>query len=249
MQKRRILWLSKGRVFLAGGLFLFSFLLLGLTMPWEGRSIPVAVTAEPIRRGEVDKPEIAFACNVFWGEEHLPAMLSVLAENQIKMTFFIGGTWAKEHPDLLKEIAAAGHEIGNHSYSHPHLTKISSEKNREQIEKAQQIIYEITGIKTELYAPPYGEYDKRVLAVAEELDYDTILWTVDTIDWQRPSAETIRQRVMKKVSNGAIILMHPTKPTAEVLPQLVQELRAKGYTNTTDGEEIFFFFFFFFMDI
>lgn len=193
---------------------------------------------EAVRHGDETRPVIAFACNVFWGEEYLPQMLATLAKEDVRITFFIGGTWAKDNPTLLQEITAGGHELGNHSYSHPHPTQITTEKNREQIKRAEDTIAQITGVRTKLYAPPYGECDTRVIHTATQMGYRTILWSVDTIDWQKPSAVTIKQRVHKKVKNGAIVLMHPTRSTMEALPSLIRELREKGYTITTVSEVI-----------
>lgn len=187
----------------------------------------------PIERGNVNNPKVAFACNVFWGEEFLPEMLEALEKNNVHITFFIGGTWAKSNPEVLKMIADKGHELANHSYNHPHPNALSKEKNQEQILKTEAIVQEITGVKTALYAPPYGEYNDTVLKAAEELHYPTIMWTIDTIDWKRPPAEIIKSRVTKKVQNGAIVLMHPTAPTAKALPEMIKELTDQGYTITT----------------
>lgn len=189
--------------------------------------------SEPIFYGDQSQNKIALTCNVFWGEEFLPDMLSILEDNNVHITFFIGGTWAKDHPELLKKIVEKGHEVANHSYNHPHPNTLSKDKNKEQILKAENVIQEITGVKTVLYAPPYGEYNDTVLAAAKELNYNMIMWSIDTIDWKRPPAEIIKARVMKKAQNGAIVLMHPTEPTKKALPDLLKELREKGYTATT----------------
>nr|WP_232035547.1 polysaccharide deacetylase family protein [Methylomusa anaerophila] len=173
---------------------------------------------------------MALACNVFWGEEFLPQMLDTLAQQDAKITFFIGGSWAKKYPEMVKTIADGGHELGNHTYSHPHPNNLSKEKNQEQIIKTEELVHSITGIKTNLYAPPYGEYNNTVLMAAHELDYRTIMWSIDTIDWKRPPAQVIKNRVISKLHNGAIILMHPTAPTAEALPELLREIKNKGYT-------------------
>lgn len=228
-----VMRVKKGRIISSLLFCLCGIVLWGVAAPMVDESIESSVVGEAIRHGDESKPNIAFACNVFWGEEYLPQMLATLDKEAVDITFFIGGTWAKEQPELLKQIAAGGHELGNHTYSHPHPTQITSEKNREQIQKAEDIIREITGVQTKLYAPPYGECDKRVIHIADEMGYQTILWSVDTIDWQKPSAETIKQRVHKKVKNGTIVLMHPTRSTAEALPSLIQELKTKGYTITT----------------
>jgi len=187
---------------------------------------------QPIFHGSRSEPKIAFACNVFWGEEFLPDMLKILAANDIKITFFIGGSWAKRFPAVLTELAGHGHELGNHTYSHPHPNTLTKEQNKEQIIRAEELVTDLTQIKTKLYAPPYGEYNDTVLSAAAELGYTTIMWDVDTIDWKRPPAEMIINRVMKKVNNGSIILMHPTEPTVKALPELIKQL--KEISTVTD---------------
>ena len=187
----------------------------------------------PIFNGNMKEPKVAFACNIFSGEQFLPSMLSTLDANGSKITFFIGGSWGKRFPNLVTELAKNGHELANHTYSHPHPNTLSKDKNKEQIQRAEDLITELTKIKTNLYAPPYGEYNDAVLLAATELGYRTIMWSIDTIDWQNPPPELIISRVMKKINNGAIILIHPTKSTAEALPELIKQLKDKGYTITT----------------
>ncbi|QJW48294.1 polysaccharide deacetylase family protein [bacterium BFN5] len=211
-------------VIFAAGVFLTVAMLSGILQPLLTSTTTTQTKIQPIFHGNISEPKVAFACNVFWGEEFLPDMLQTLSNQNTHITFFIGGSWAKKYPDLLADIANKGHEVGNHTYSHPHPNTISKEKNKEQIVKTEDLVKEITGIKTTLYAPPYGEYNDTVLAAADELGYTTIMWTIDTIDWKRPPADIIKNRVVKKLHNGAIILMHPTEPTAKALPELITEL-------------------------
>lgn len=201
-------------------------------------SLKASDDPKPIYQGSTATKKVAFACNVFWGEEYLPAMLDTFAQNNVHITFFIGGSWAKQYPNLLQNIAQGGHELANHSYSHPHPNALSKEKNQEQIIKTQNIIEEITSQKTQLYAPPYGEFNQTVLAAANELGYTTIMWSIDTIDWRRPAPEIIHSRIIKKLQSGAIILMHPTEPTSKALPGIIKELQEKGYTITTVSDII-----------
>lgn len=219
-------------IFFAAGVFLVLAALAGFMQPMLSTVKPTG-QAEAIFHGDEQQPKVAFACNVFWGEEFLPDMLKTLDDNQIKISFFIGGSWAKRFPDALADIGKRGHELGNHTYSHPHPNSLSKEKNQEEITRAESLIKEITGIKTMLYAPPYGEYNDMVLQAASELGYRNILWSIDTVDWKRPAPEIIIARVVKKIHNGAIILMHPTAPTAAALPTLIKELKERGYTITT----------------
>ncbi len=230
-----VLYIRRGLVFkvIAWILLLGLFVLVGYLAMHDDYP-----TLAPIYQGAEDKREIALTVNVYWGEEYLPQMLETLQEHNVKATFFIGGMWAEKFPDLLKQIAAAGHEIGSHGYSHPHPDQLSKAGNLREMQRAEKIIEEITGKKVKLFAPPYGERGNEVLAAAEEAGYRFILWSVDTIDWQRPSPETIVQRVTQKIHNGAIVLMHPTAPTVKALPEIIKELKANGYQMVTVSQLI-----------
>ncbi len=190
---------------------------------------PATGRYEPIYQGNAGAKKIALTVNVVWGEEFIPQMLDILKKNDIKVTFNIGGQWAEQFPELTKQMAAAGHEIGNHGYSHPHPTYLNKKANAEQILKTGKIIYDLTGKKTSFFAPPYGEFNDTVLQAAGENGYQTILWSIDTIDWQRPAPEIIIKRVTTKAHNGAIVLMHPTAPTVQALPILLAKLHKEGY--------------------
>jgi len=196
---------------------------------------PAVTRFEPIYQGSTQTKKIALTCNVVWGEEYVPRMLEILKKNNVKITFFVGGKWAKDFPGLTQKIAGAGHELGNHSYSHPHPTFISQTENSREIETTEQAVYKAAQAKTKLYAPPYGEFNNTVLEAAGKLGYKTILWSIDTIDWKRPPAEDIVRRVCGK---GAIVLMHPTKPTIEALPTIIENLKKKGYELTTVSDVI-----------
>jgi probable sporulation protein (polysaccharide deacetylase family) len=224
-------------VLFSAGVFFAIIILSGLLQPIFNNTQPVNKPV-PIFHGNMASPKVAFACNVFWGEEYLPAMLNTLDENNIKITFFIGGSWGKRFPALVTELANRGHELGNHTYSHPHPNTIGKDKNKEQILRTEELVKELTAIKTSLYAPPYGEYNDTVLSAANELGYTTIMWSIDTIDWQRPPTEIIINRVMKKLHNGAIILIHPTEVTSKALPDLIQQIQNKGYTISTVSDII-----------
>jgi len=193
---------------------------------------PAVTNFDPIYQGSAQQKKMALTCNVVWGEEYIPEMLKILKKNNVKMTFFLGGEWVKGFPDLTKEIAK-DHELGNHSYSHPHPTFISREENIDEIKRTEQEVYQVTKIKTRLYAPPYGEFNNTVLQTAGESGYKTILWSIDTRDWQRPSPDVVVKRVCDKAHNGAIVLMHPTEPTVAALQVLIDDLKKKGYQLTT----------------
>lgn len=191
------------------------------------------IAKEPIYRGNPNVKKIAFTCNVYWGNEYIPTLLGILRENEVKITFFIGGSWAKKFPQILKDIYYEGHEIGNHGYNHKNHKDLSLEENKKEIMEAEQIIEEIIGIKTRLFAPPYGEFNNETIKAAEELNYQIIMWSIDTIDWKKPGSDYIINKVLKKAHNGAIVLIHPTQDTVEALPTILEELKRAGYKLTT----------------
>ncbi|UAC49422.1 polysaccharide deacetylase family protein [Bacillus aquiflavi] len=180
-----------------------------------------------IYKGHPDKPMVSFLINVAWGNEHLSSMLLVLKKHNVKASFFLEGRWVKENPELAKMIADAGHEIGNHSYSHPDMKKLSSHQIKEEIEKTNKVIKATTGKTVKWFAPPSGSYRDEVVHIAADMGLGTVMWSVDTIDWQKPSPPFLINRVVSKVHNGAMILMHPTEPTAKALNQLIIELKEK----------------------
>lgn len=191
---------------------------------------------DPIYKGSEEENEIAFACNVVWGNEYLPDILRILRENDIKITFFIGGDWAERYPDLLKSIYNEGHELGNHGYMHKKQSQLSMEQNKQEILKTENAVYMLTGCKTTLFAPPYGDINDTVVKSAESLGYKVIMWSIDTIDWNTKDYNKILERVNKKHHKGAIVLMHPTEVTVKALPQLIANLKDNNYSIVTVSE-------------
>ena len=182
----------------------------------------------PIYRGHPDKPMVSFLINVAWGNEFIPDMLATLKKHDIFVTFFLEGRWVKSNPDLAKMIADSGHELGNHSYTHPDMKTLSREEIREQLIKTNQVIEATTGKQVQWFGPPSGSYRDEVVEVAHSLQLGTVMWTVDTIDWQKPSPEVIINRVTTKVSSGSMILMHPTASTSAALDQLIKSIKQKN---------------------
>lgn len=207
--------------------------LLAMAVVWSFLgSEDASVMAEPIYQGTNDEQKVALAINVDWGEDIVPVMLDTLTKENVKATFFVTGRFAEKFPELVEQIYQAGHEIGNHGYKHPHPDELSVAQNQKDITQAETILEKLTGEKPKLYAPPYGEHGNTCLQAAEQCGYTTILWTADTIDWEKPapSHDTLVQRVTgDKLASGAIILMHPKEHTAEALPDIIQTIKAKGY--------------------
>lgn len=197
----------------------------------------------PIYRGHPDKPMVSFIINVAWGNEYLSEILATLKRHQVSTSFFLEGNWVKNNPDLAKMIVSAGHEVGNHSYSHPKMENLSAAQTREQLIKTNEVIEAATGVKCVLFAPPSGGYRDETVKIAAEFNMKTIMWTVDTIDWQKPTPDVLINRVMKKIDNGAMVLMHPTESTAKSLERLITQIEEKDLkigtvTELMDEERI-----------
>lgn len=181
-------------------------------------------------QGIKDEKVVAFACNVDWGNEYIEEMLDIFKKYDIKITYFPTGKWAEKNPDILKLIDAQGHEIGNHGYNHIDYNKLSFKENYEEIEKSDLIIKDIINKDLRYFAPPSGAFNDNTLEAAKQLNYKVIMWSVDTIDWRQDSVkEVIVNRVIDKIHNSAIVLMHPTKETNKALPEIIEHLLDNGY--------------------
>ncbi|MDZ5473430.1 polysaccharide deacetylase family protein [Bacillus sp. 31A1R] len=189
-----------------------------------------------IYKGHPDKPMVSFIINVAWGNEYISPILATLKKNNVQASFFLEGRWVKENPELAKMIVDAGHEVGNHSYSHPDMKIISAGRAREEIQKTNQVIEATTGKVPTWFAPPSGSYRDEVVQIASQEKLKTVMWSVDTIDWQKPSPDVLINRVVSKIHNGAMVLMHPTDSTAKALDQLIKQIQAKDLEIDTVSE-------------
>lgn len=186
---------------------------------------------KPIFHGHESRRQVAFVVNVAWGNSELLEILNLFSQHGLTKTFFIVGRWADKFPELVREIYHRGHEFGNHAYSDAHLPRLSDEEIRQEIQRTTAAIRRAVGeVPVPYFSPPYNDFDERVVRIAGELGYTTVLSSVDTADWMRPGAERIVRRVVGKVHNGAIVLMHPTEQTPAALLDLIPALKAQGYS-------------------
>jgi probable sporulation protein (polysaccharide deacetylase family) len=192
--------------------------------------------ASPIYRGNPSKPMVSFIINVAWGNEYLSDILATLKKHQITVSFFLEGNWVKKNPDLAKMIVEAGHEVGNHSYSHPDMKRLTAGRTRAELVKTNEVIEATTGKTCKWFAPPSGSYQEMTIKMAKELNMETVMWTVDTIDWQKPEPSVLISRVIPKVGNGSLILMHPTASTAKALDKLITLIEEKNLSIGTVTE-------------
>lgn len=214
-----------------------------------GPSRPGPLVARPVAAEPLDITQpiftvpgapraMAFAVNVDWGEEFLPALLDVLAARGVRITFFPTGRWAEKNPELMRRLAAAGHELGNHGSHHAHPAALDEAALVRLVVEGAAAVRRLTGQTTRLFAPPYGEWNAAMVQKVASVGHYTVLWTLDTIDWQRPAPERIVQRVLPRAQAGGIVLMHPTAPTLAALPALIDGLRTQGFQLMPVGELI-----------
>jgi peptidoglycan/xylan/chitin deacetylase (PgdA/CDA1 family) len=205
----------------------------------------VSVSAQEFVRGDPNRPWISVVFNAGAGYAPAPAILDTLKSKQVKTTFFLLGWWVDKNPDLVRRVAADGHEIGSHGYDVFDLTSVSDAEVRADLEHADASIKAITGRSTRpLWSPSAGYRDARVRGIAAALGWRPIYWTLDSGDWTEDAvAANVRQRVVSQASNGALIVMHfdspqTAKSIASALPATIDGLRARGFKLVTVTELI-----------
>lgn len=221
--------------------FVIFLMILSVFGATYGQAVTIGASTnsyEAIYRGNPNNPNASLMINVYWGTEYVMPMLEVMEEEGVLATFFVGGTWASKNPDLLNVIIQKGHEIGNHGYYHKDHDRISRQRNYEEINITHKLIEELTGYNMNLFAPPSGAFDSTTLEVAEELGYKTIMWTKDTIDWRDKDANICLNRATKNISNGDLILMHPTAHTLQALPGIINAYQQAEINLTTVSNTI-----------
>ncbi len=164
-------------------------------------------------------------------------ILDELKDRGVKASFFITGQNAEEYPDIVKRIYDEGHIIGNHTYSHLRLTTLNEEIYVEELRETSKLIEEITGQETIFVRPPYGEWDKKF---EKELKMFPVLWTVDPLDWCSTDASFIVERVVGKVKDNDIILLHDEYESTKVAVMVIIDiLQNRGYEFVTVDEILF----------
>ncbi len=187
-----------------------------------------------IERGNPQKNEVALMINVAWGTEFIQPMLHVLAAEGAFGTFFLVGRWAEEHSSLIQEIALYGHELANHGHTDSVVyTALTPEEMEKGLQQVNKLIEEITGMTPKYFTPHKGEYNQLLLEVVSRVGMRTVLWTVDTVDWQKPGVEKMKEKVLGELNAGEIILMHPTAETVLFLQEAIPLIKQRGFSLVT----------------
>lgn len=194
----------------------------------------------PIYSVERDDKLISISFDCAWGTDYTDLILNNLRVGDIKATWFMVEFWSEKYPEYVKKIDEAGHEIGTHSATHSYMSKQNAEEIRLELKTSSEAIKNVTGKEVELFRPPYGDYNDRLVKTASEEGYYCIQWDVDSLDWRDLSATDIAMRVINGVKSGSIILMHNNGlHTAEAVPIIVETLKNKGYKFVPIGELIY----------
>ena len=213
--------LKRAAVFAAGMAILLS------------RSANVAV----YRKGSGEGKKIALTFDDGPSKRNTEEILAILGEYGVKATFFVIGENAEANPDRIRSIYNAGHEIGNHTYTHAYISRIPASKLRSEIRRTEEVLTRITGQKPVVFRPPGGYYDDKSLAIVEEMGYRSVLWSLDTRDWSMPRSEKIVSKVTGETEGGDILLFHDLEskklPTPAALRKIIPALLEDGYEFVT----------------
>lgn len=184
----------------------------------------------PIYSVETSEKKIALSFDAAWGDEYTEDILDTLDKYKVKSTFFLVGFWLDKYPENVKEIAKRGHDIGNHSTTHPNMSQLSAEKMSEEINITGKKIEELTSKKPTLFRPPFGDYNDTLINTCKENGYYTIQWDIDSLDWKELGVQPVVDIVTRNVRNGSIVLFHNNaKYIKEYLPLVIERLQESGY--------------------
>lgn len=186
-------------------------------------------------RVSVGQPFVAMTFDDGPHPKNTPRLLDMLRERNIKATFYVIGRNVDMYPEITRRIVAEGHEIGNHTYTHGNLTKMSNDSVRTELNKCRASIAKATGVQPRTLRPPYGALLQKQRAwIHSEYNYPTIMWSVDPRDWQRPGPSVVTSRILSGATPGAIILAHDLHaPTVDAMPATLDGLLRKGYKFVT----------------
>lgn len=211
----------------------------------DGTSENAAVSSEPketpIYFVETDEKKLSISFDAAWGCEHTQSILDILAQNNVKATFFLTNIWLEEYADMAKNIADAGHEIAMHSVSHPHMPELSPAQMAEELTGNYDLIVQTTGFTPELFRFPFGDYNNQSIHAVREKGFYPVQWSIDSLDWQTSkSKDDIVNRVTMGLHPGAIILCHNNGTyTADAIAEIIPYAMNQGYTFVPIGELIY----------
>lgn len=236
-------WLDEGRKYrLAVMSAVAALCVCAVTLGLHAGSVEAAGTPRdlPIYNVKRDDKVVSISFDAAWGDEQTASLLATLEKYHVHTTFFTVGQWVERYPDQVRAIAAAGHEVMNHSDTHPHMTKLSRTEMTAELDRCSDRIEALTGVRPILFRAPYGDYDNTLVGAARACGMYTIQWDLDSLDWKDLTAAQICERILPKVQPGSIILLHNGGlHTPEALPMLLEGLQEQGYQVVPISELIY----------
>lgn len=217
----------------------------GLGFSQEGQPPTAAVSADELKKydayyiGDTSQKKIYLTFDAGFEAGYMPQILDALKKHNVKATFFVVGNYLETSPDLVKRMVEEGHIVGNHTYHHPDMSKISDLNSfSQEINGVEKLYQEITGQQMQkVYRPPQGKYSKENLEMAKELGYKTFFWSLAYVDWyqdKQPSHDEAYKKLLGRIHPGAIVLLHSTSKTnGEILDDLLTKWEDMGYSFGT----------------
>lgn len=203
---------------------------------WYFTTKPVFVTSAVAQRELpiycVERPDkvASLTFDAAWGNEDTQMLIDILGKYKVKATFFVVGDWVRKYPESVKALYDAGHEVMSHSDKHKHMPQLTAQQIKDDLNRVGDEIENVTGVRPNLFRPPYGEYDNKLVLTLREMGIQTIQWDVDSLDWKDLSATDIQKRVVPRVKPGSIVLFHnAAKHTPAALPGIIEALQRDGY--------------------
>lgn len=187
--------------------------------------------------GAEDKDQVAFTFDDGPNPEYTPQILAVLDKYHVRATFFMAGEMAQQYPEVVRLVAEQGHDVGNHTMTHPEAPKVNSQRLRQEVQGAAQLLERISGKRIHYFRPPYGYFDVAYFQACRDNNMDVVLWSIVPRDWEQPPAEVLVRRVVAEIRPGAIVLLHDgggdRRQTVKALPLIIEAIQARGLQAVT----------------
>ncbi len=203
-----------------------------------GEAEQVATGSESVYYRAEEPKGVSLMFNVYENTDNVNKILDTLDGYSAKATFFLGGCWADDNIDCVRDIAKRGHEVGSHGYFHKDHSKMNYAQNLAEIRPSVKLLNAMLGSEISLFAPPSGAFCPATVTAVEELGLKTVMWSRDTIDWRDSDVNLIINRATKNLANGEFILMHPKDVTVKALPKILSYMQTNGLTAVTVSNNI-----------
>lgn len=228
---------SKLVAILTNAFIMVTILAVSLVGYFSGSAVTATHESENLYYGSTGEG-VSLMFNVYESTENVKKILDILDEHEAKATFFIGGCWADDNVDCVREICSRGHEIGSHGYFHKDHSSMSLNANLEEIRPSQRLLEMICLKKIDLFAPPSGAFNEHTLTACENLEMRVIMWSRDTVDWRNTDKGVVVNLATKDLKAGEFILMHPKDVTVTALPEILNYMAENGLKAVTVGENL-----------